>query len=360
MVRACKVTLKFATENKRRQIRALLEAYRAAVNFYIKSLWKERGGLNKETLARLQRTRLSERFKSQALKQAIEIVVSTKKASKATKKPCSVPVFRGGAMLDAKMVNVEAGEKSFDLVIRLSTFNPGHRIDIPTRQTRVTNKWLGKPGAQFIQGCELTENGIILWVEMPNQKVKTADEGKVVGIDINANKLIVDSDGNVYGDGFQAYRDKVRRRRPGSKGKRRARIERDQAVNRAVNRLPWGEMSAIGSEDLRGIKKGKKKNRGKEFRKAMAPWVHRRVLERVEARAEENRVRFVSVPPAYTSRTCPHCGKESKENRRGERFQCVACVYKGDSDHVGAQNVLARTLATIGSVVSPVPKRKMQ
>jgi hypothetical protein len=59
MRRACKVTLKFATAAKRRKIAALLEAYRAAVNFYIRSLWNEPGKLDAVTLHRLEGSRLS-------------------------------------------------------------------------------------------------------------------------------------------------------------------------------------------------------------------------------------------------------------------------------------------------------------
>jgi hypothetical protein len=57
MRRAVKVSLAFATQEKKRQINALMEAYRAAVNFYIRSLWKDRGKLDKAALARLKHTR---------------------------------------------------------------------------------------------------------------------------------------------------------------------------------------------------------------------------------------------------------------------------------------------------------------
>lgn len=357
MRRACKVTLKFATAYKRKAIRALLQSYRGAVNFYIRSLWKEYGGLDKETLARLEATRLSQRFKSQTLKQALEVAISTKKAAKATGICCGLPVFRGAAVLDSKFVSVEEGRGSFDLVVRLSTLHQGHRIDIPTKATRVLFKWLAKPGAKLVQGCGLTENGIILWVDIPDAEVKPVEAGKILGVDVGVAKVLVDSDGQRYGTEFRAIRDKVLRRRPGSKGKRRARIERDQYLNRTIKQLPWGDLSVLGVEDLNGVKRGKKQGRGKNFRKAVAPWTYRRVLSRAECLAQENRVRLVAVPPAYTSRVCPRCGREHKENRRGEQFLCVYCGYKADSDHVGAQNVLARTLATIGSVESPVLKK---
>ena len=109
MRRAFPVTLKFATARKRRAICALLQAYRAAINFYIAALWENPGKLNAETLARLSDTRLSERYKSQALKQALEIVVSTKRSAKALGKRVSTPTFKGSATLDAKFVSVEAG-----------------------------------------------------------------------------------------------------------------------------------------------------------------------------------------------------------------------------------------------------------
>lgn len=357
MRRACRVTAKFATASKQRMIRALVVEYRSAVNFFIRSLWNERGGLNKETLARLQNTHLSERFKSQALKQALEIVVATKKSAKATKKFVRRPVFRGSLVLDAKFVNVEEGHGSFDLVIRLSTLKKGRRIVVPTRKTAVVNKWLAVPGAKLIQGAEIRDDGyVILWIEAPSC-VTGYKAGKTVGVDIGKNKMVVDSDGRQYGEQFSPVLLKIRRRKPGSMGRRRAFAERDNYINRTLNSLPWNSWGVLGVEDLHNLKKGKKKNRSKQFRKAIAPWVYRRVLERIGHKAQENRVRLIEVPPAYTSQTCPACGRCAKENRKGERFACVGCGHTADADFVGARNVLAKTLVTLGSVESPRLKK---
>ena len=101
------------------------------------------------------------------------------------------------------------------------------------------------------------------------------------------------------------------------------------------------------------MRRGKQKKRGKSFRKAMAPWTYRRVLTRIENKAQENRVLLVKLDPANTSRTCPACGAVHKDNRRGEKFLCLTYDHAGDADTFGAQNVLARTLATLGSVESP-------
>jgi IS605 OrfB family transposase len=354
MKRACKITLKFATARKRRAINALLESYRVAVNFYIKNLWDEPGIPPYQIL---EHSRLSARYKSTALKQAIEIVIATQRSARELGKPPSRPVFDGNATLDAKFVAVEEGEESFDLIIKLSVLNQGHRITIPTRKTAVLNKWLAQPGARIIQGCSLSEDSMILWVDIPDQAPKT--EGRILGLDLGVNKLISDSDGHHYGTDFKCIRDRVRRRRPGSKGRLRAHRERDNLINRTVNQLPWPELRAVGIEKLKHLKTGKKPNRNKAFRKAMSPWVYRRVLNRIELKARENRVLPVAVDPANTSRQCPVCGTTDMLNRRGEDFLCVACGHANDADTVGARNILARTLPTLGSLESPSIQRVM-
>ncbi|MFE8963116.1 RNA-guided endonuclease InsQ/TnpB family protein [Streptomyces iakyrus] len=50
----------------------------------------------------------------------------------------------------------------------------------------------------------------------------------------------------------------------------------------------------------------------------------------------------VPVDARNTSRTCPACGHVAKENRvTQERFQCTACGFTANADHVGATNVLS-------------------
>lgn len=353
MRRAAKLTLRYATTRKRETIAHLLTAYRGAVNYYIRSLWREPGRLDGMTLARLpaEHTRLTARYKAQALRQALAIVAATQKSAKTLGVFASRPVFRGSAILDAKFVSLEPGQGSFDLVVRLSTLRRGQRITIPTRRTVVLNQWLARPDSRLIQGCALSERGIVVWIDIPDRPTRT--EGQVLGVDVGITKLLVTSTGVVLGADFRAIRDKVRRRRPGSNGQRRARIERDQFINRIVRQLPWPELQAIGYEDLIGLKRGKAKSRGKAFRKAAAPWTYRRVRQRIEMLAQENRVRPVVVDPSGTSRCCPRCSTVDRRNRVGERFRCIGCDYMADADYVGALNVLSRTHAALGRVVSP-------
>lgn len=352
MNRSCIVSLDFATERKRRQIALLLQSYRSAVNTYIESIWDCKGKRDASTLARLQNSRLSERYKQAALKQALDIVITTKKSAKVLGKPYSCPTFKGKVILDSRHITIEEGKGSFDLVVRLSSLCKGKRITIPTKHTAMTRKWLAKPNAKFINGCALSEDTLTLWIDVPAQSDKQL--GKVLGVDLGVNKLISDSDGNHYGTDFKVLSSKIRRKKPKSKAKQRALKERDNFIGKAVNQLPWQELKVIGIEELTGIKTGKKKGRGKAFRKAMAPWVVRRVVNRIANKASENRVCLIKVNPANTSQTCPKCKMVSKENRKGEKFLCISCGYKGDADSIGAKNVLVKTLETIGSLQSPM------
>ena len=78
--------------------------------------------------------------------------------------------------------------------------------------------------------------------------------------------------------------------------------------------------------------------------------------QRIERLALENRVLPVAVDPRATSRTCPACRKDDRRNREGEVFRCIACDHKGDADFIGARNILTKTLAALGRVLSPGQK----
>ena len=347
--------MEFATAKKRHDIGRLLEAYRGAVNFYVRSLWRNPGALDKQTLARLpaERTRLQSMQKDQALRQALSMVSSTRRSAKALGLAAQRPRFKGRAVL-CHGVTLEPGRGSFDLVVRLSTLRPRERITLPARKTRVLNKWLARPGARLVQGGALSEKAIVVWVEFPEPQARERGDG--IGVDVGIGKLMATSDEQAIGKDWRAISARVRRPRPGSQGKRRARIARDPSINHAVKQLPWQRLSAIGFEDLNGLKRGKSPNRSKNFRIAAAPWTYRRVRQRIECLALENRVRPVAVDPRGTSRTGPACGQDDRRNRAGEMFRCIACDHKGDADFIGARNVLTKTLAALGRVLSPGQK----
>lgn len=67
---------------------------------------------------------------------------------------------------------------------------------------------------------------------------------------------------------------------------------------------------------------------------------------KLEYKAKEQQRFFTVVNPAYTSQTCPKCGKVDKANRKSQSsFECVQCGYEGNADHIAAINILRRGTA---------------
>jgi hypothetical protein len=244
--RACRTSQEFATARKRHEIARRLEAYRGAVNFYVRSLWQDPGALdgcrpNAPGCNRCTKTRRC----------AKRIVSSTHRSAEALGVPAQCPRFMGMAAL-CHGVSIELGRGSFDLVVRLSTLRPRERITIPARKTKVLNKWLARLGARLVQGCALSEKAIVVSVEFPEPQARERDD--VIGIDVGISKLLATSEGQAIGEDWRQISARVRRRRPRSKGKRRARIARDHYINHAVKQLPRHRLSAIGFEGLNGLK----------------------------------------------------------------------------------------------------------
>ena len=66
-------------------------------------------------------------------------------------------------------------------------------------------------------------------------------------------------------------------------------------------------------------------------------------FQRLEWKCEQRGAQVIKVSPQYTSRICPVCGYESKENRKSQaNFKCMACGYRENADVVGARNIKVR------------------
>lgn len=350
VLRAVKFSLKFITDKKKRKLQELELAYRKAVNYFIGEIWEHPElGLK----IALKNTRLTSRYVSDALWQAKDIVATTKAVSKTQKTPLIKPGYTGGLGISVQAMTFKEPTKTFDLVVAVVSAKRNYRIHLPVKKHRHFNRLMAIPGAKLKTGGTIKGNTLILHIELPDAPPKT--EGEVIGVDIGLNKLLVDSNGKEYGKEIKSICRKIARRKPGSKGKWKARKHRDCYINETVNKLPWSEIKAIGVEDLTNLKLGKSPKRSREFRKILAPWSYRQVITKIELNSVSNRVQVLRVNPAYTSQTCPKCSKVSNDNRVNETFKCVGCGYTGDADYVGALNVMARAISseTLGSVGSP-------
>ena len=272
MHRSVNLSLQFLTSKKRNKLLEVVNAYRWVVNYYINYVWKNGGTLDASTLATLKLTCLTERYKSNALRYALSLISSVKTQARKAGTTPTKPIFNGFPNLDAKFVKIEENKtcKLFDLILKISILN-GKPIYIPLKKTKVFNKWVNFPGSKLLKTILLLENKIQFNFEVNNEFKK---EGKILGIDIGLNKMIVDSDGNQYGTKFKEIIQELRRKEKGSESRKRLCTERRNYINTTVNSLPWNLIKILGVEELKDLKKGKSKKRSKKFRTAMAPWVY--------------------------------------------------------------------------------------
>lgn len=352
MTRTVKIKLEL-TANKLRKLLAVEQRFLSAVNRYVVHLWENGGSLNKETADVVPLGHLPFNFRAAALQQALAVVAAARASERETGNNASCPVVRKGIRLNQRTVTIELNKptEAFDIWFKISTLKSGKRIWLPGRRHKVLNKWLAKPGAELAKGCELqfTKRGAfaIVWVKVPDLELRS--KGDDLGVDVGVNTVLATSKLQSIGRNFKAVADKVRACRPGSKGRARAHVARDRYLNWCVNQLPWSRLKSIAVEDLKGLKTGKKKHRGKQFRKLLAPWRYASVQGRMEQKAQENCVLFQQVPPAYTSQLCPVCGHCASVNRVNEKFCCVRCGHSANADHVGAQNILTQALGRVSS-----------
>ena len=57
----------------------------------------------------------------------------------------------------------------------------------------------------------------------------------------------------------------------------------------------------------------------------------------------------MAVNPRHTSQRCSSCDRVAAENRRREKFRCVACGFTDHADLNAARNILRAGLAHGGS-----------
>jgi putative transposase len=99
--------------------------------------------------------------------------------------------------------------------------------------------------------------------------------------------------------------------------------------------------------DVRDIRKGL--DYGKKANQKMHQWLHGDTRWMVSYKAERLGMEVVLLEEAYTSQTCPACGALHKPN--GREYHCPNCGFRYHRDGVGAFNIRAKYLGSLGSAV---------
>jgi IS605 OrfB family transposase len=114
------------------------------------------------------------------------------------------------------------------------------------------------------------------------------------------------------------------------------------AVERRAGTLAVGDVRAAAD----------KVNIGRTTNQKISNWTHGRMRQYLTYKAEAAGMRVELVDEAYTSQTCPHCGRRHKP--RGRVYTCPACGFVGHRDIVGSANLLSRSrFGKVGQIIPP-------
>jgi len=327
MKRSLKFALRFANTNKKAELDRLWETYQDAVNFFV-----EDQEITDEARWQDYSSDLGTSFRQAALRQAIGLL-----RSKGDKFPF---LTRPSMILDQRFIKVKKSCNSFDYWIQISTLNKWYPILVPIKSYDYANKYFRK--WNLVNGGKLLRKDGDWFIQLVFQKKKRKKNvAKSKGLDIGYRKLITDSNGKTYGTQIKALTEKATRKQQGSKADKRVREEIKNYIGRTVKKAVSGRFN-IAIEDLKRLKDDKKGKWNKAINRKFNYWYYALVLKRIRDRAEVAGVQCHSVPPQYTSQTCPECGHIDKLNRHGEKFKCLRCGFNGDADHIAAMNILHR------------------
>lgn len=103
----------------------------------------------------------------------------------------------------------------------------------------------------------------------------------------------------------------------------------DVAVERKANLIVIGDVRNIAN----GIKLSKSSNQ------KIAGWNHGKIASFTKYKAEAEGIGFRLENEAYTTQTCPQCGKRHKP--KGRNYVCPSCGFRCHRDVVGQVNILS-------------------
>jgi IS605 OrfB family transposase len=226
---------------------------------------------------------------------------------------------------------------------KLSSLGDGIVVKLPSRKHGHMLKLLDQ-GYLLKMSSRLRRVGGKYFLDLyaEKQAPEPKQRGLVLGIDTGYYTLLADSFGNEHGLELEAQYERIARKRQNSKAFKRALKERDNLINRTVNRLDLTAVKTVVVEALKNVKRPKKDGERNYFMNKLQRWSYPKVLGKLARVCEELGVGFERINPAYTSQTCSSCGHVDRDSRQGKSFVCVACGFEMDADLNAAVNIRNR------------------
>lgn len=139
----------------------------------------------------------------------------------------------------------------------------------------------------------------------------------------------------IHGHDMASIMRKISRKKKGSKAFKRAKDHQTNFINWSVNQLNLSNTKELRLEEIHDMRRGERTNR------FMTHFAYPAIERKLQARCEENGVRFVLQSNEYRSQRCSTCGFVHKNNRKGKSFICKHCGEIHDADINAANNHLA-------------------
>lgn len=358
IIRSSKCSLKFSTDNKLHKLRNILSEYGKVVNVLIDHFWVLDELPSKSKLLKPivdipiygeHPSWLSARLRKVAAREAIDMILASQRRWKNNPNKLKKPIHKGKRMYVSSTIAdliFPRNTTEFDCWLHLASIGNKIQLDLPIKLHKQFNKWnkLGKRLNAYI----ITDKYVQFSFEI---ETGTKREGKkVIGIDTGINALASTSNKNQFGDDIKDCINRVKRCKYGSKGQKKARRALKQRIDEIAKELIKNENpDLIVVEKLKNMGKKSKVKRllTKNIRCSIGIWNWKYWLMRIEQQCELNRVSLRTVPPFYTSQTCPSCNHIDRKNRKGIEFKCQNCGYADNADINAACNIMNRFILGI-------------
>lgn len=356
IIRAVKCSTKFATTKKKSTLDLVLKEYSNVVNFFIEFFWlKEKLDKGKllKPIVDLPKdvTWLSARLRKVAAREAIDMILAVKERWKKDKDKLKAnkPLHRGDRMnCSSTIAELQDSDSSFDCYLHLQSIGNKIKLDIPIKKHKQFNYWESK--GKRLNSYIITKNYVQFVFEIDTGSKK--EYGKIIGIDTGIKCLATTNDGQRIGDKIEEIINSINKCKHGSDRQKRLRKYLRHYIDTCAKQIfkENTNLQRIIVERLKNMnfktKVKRKLNRG--LRKTIGNWNYRYWLSRLERKCEENRVRYTSVNPSYTSQICNSCGHSDRNNRLSQdKFSCIKCNHTDHADVNAAKNILNRGFSLI-------------
>lgn len=255
--------------------------------------------------------------------------------------------------------------------VRIATFKPRQRIDIPIYIPEYYWKYLDWR-YQTLEMIKDRKGRLFFHITFSRevrrhseQSAKTVENtplscgDKILGVDLGVNNLAVTSDGKV----FTGYKTKIKqfqnlRRKLQAKGTKSAKRKLKRISGRQKRYMAWvnhniskqivGSADVIVLEDLKGIRKTRNKYMGKRLNRWFNSWSFYQLQSFIKYKASYDGKKVIFVNPYMTSQICSNCGKIG--SRYFDFFSCLHCDFSSQSDFNASCNL--RRLIVAQPIVS--------